>query len=193
MARPQEFNTAEALHQAMGVFWRKGYEATSLADLLAATGLSKSSLYATFGGKRELFLAAFDAYRQARARDAHRVLEQQPARPGIDAFFHSLFADVNAPEPALGCMSINQAVELAPHDPEIRERVVQDLQFIEEILTRAIERGQQDGSLTSLRLAPDLAKLLVLAFPGLQVMARVGYTRQELDNALHLLLTHLDE
>jgi TetR/AcrR family transcriptional repressor of nem operon len=70
---------------------------------------------------------------------------------------------------------------------------VQDLQFIEEVLTRAIERGQQDGSLTSLRLAPDLAKLLVLAFPGLQVMARVGYTRQELDNALRLLLTHLDE
>lgn len=193
MARPQEFNTVEALHKALGVFWRKGYEATSLTDLLAATGLSKSSLYATFGGKRALFLAAFDAYRQARARDAYRVLEQQPARQAIDAFFQSLFADVNASEPALGCMSINQAVELAPHDPAVRERVVQDLQQMEELLTHAIERGKQDGSLTSQRTARDLARLLVLAFPGLQVMARAGYTRQELYNALHLLLTHLDE
>jgi TetR/AcrR family transcriptional repressor of nem operon len=193
MSRPQEFNTAEALQQAMGVFWRKGYEATSLTDLLAATGLSKSSLYATFGGKRELFIAAFDAYRQARARDAHHVLAQQPPRQAIDTFFQSLFADVNAPEPALGCMSINQAVELAPHDPAVRERVVQDLQSMEEMLTHVIERGQQEGSLNSKRPTRDLARLLVLAFPGLQVMARAGYTRQELDNALQLLLTHLDE
>lgn len=192
MSRPQEFDTTEALHHAMRVFWRKGYEATSLTDLLAATGLSKSSLYATFGGKRELFLAAFDAYRQARVRDAQQVLQQQPARHAIGTFFHSLFADVNATEPLLGCMSINQAVELAPHDPAVRERVVQDLQQMEEVLTRALERGQQDGSVASRRPARELAKLLVLAFPGLQVMARAGYSRRQLDEALHLLFTCLD-
>lgn len=192
MSRPQAFDTSQALHQAMGVFWRKGYEATSLTDLLTATGLSKSSLYATFGSKRDLFLAAFDAYRQARARDGHRLLQQQPARPAIEAFFHSLFADVNAVEPALGCMSINQAVELAPHDAEVRQRVVQDLQLIEEALTRAVERGQQEGTVTSTRPARELAQLLVLAFPGLQMMARAGYSRPQLDAALHLLLSHLD-
>lgn len=176
----------------MEVFWRQGYEGTSLTDLLAATGLSKSSLYATFGSKRDLFLAAFDAYRQARARDAHRLLQQQPAREAIYAFFHSLFANVNTDQPALGCMSINQAVELAPHDPQVRERVVQDLHQLEEVLTPAIARGQQDGSLTSPRPARELARLLVLAFPGLQVMARAGYSSQELDEALRLLFTHLD-
>ena len=61
MARLQEFNTEEALRKAMNMFWQKGYEATSLADLLEAMGLSKSSLYAAFGGNRELFIAAFDA------------------------------------------------------------------------------------------------------------------------------------
>jgi len=192
MSRPQEFDTAEALHHAMRAFWRKGYEATSLTDLLAATGLSKSSLYATFGGKRDLFLTAFDAYRQARARDAHRVLQQQPARRALETFFHSLFADVNSNEPMLGCMSINQAVELAPHDPAVRQRVVEDLQQMEEVLTQAIERGQQDGSVASTRPARALARLLVLAFPGLQVMARAGYSRQQLDDAQQLLLTCLD-
>ena len=192
MSRPQEFDTPEALQQAMRVFWRKGYEATSLTDLLAATGLSKSSLYATFGGKRALFLAAFDAYRQARARDAQALLQQQPARGAIGAFFHSLFADVNATEPLLGCMSINQAVELAPHDPAVRERVVEDLQLMEAVLTQAIERGPRDGSVGSPRPARELAQLLVLAFPGLQVMARAGYSRRELDKALQLLFTYLD-
>lgn len=192
MPRPQEFDTTEALRQALGVFWRKGYEATSLTELLMATGLSKSSLYATFGSKRELFIAAFDTYRQDRARSARRVLEQGPVRPAIDAFFHQLFANVNDTEPAFGCMSINQAVELAPHDPEVRQRVVQDLQLMEDLLTRTIARGQHEGALASVRPARELAKLLVLAFPGLQVMARAGYSTQQLNDSLQLLLSHLD-
>ncbi|WP_303312644.1 TetR/AcrR family transcriptional regulator [Hymenobacter sp. BT730] len=192
MARPQEFNTAEALHKAMEVFWHKGYEATSLSDLLEATGLSKSSLYSTFGGKHALFLAAFDAYRRQRATDMQRVLAQEPARPAIEAFFHLLLGDVDAPAPALGCMSINQAIEMAPHDPEIRERVLTDFRRIEEALLRIIQRGQHKGSLTSTRSPRELANLLALAYPGLQVMARAGYTRSDLDDRVRQLLTNLD-
>ncbi|WP_212631894.1 TetR/AcrR family transcriptional regulator [Pseudomonas sp. KB-10] len=192
MARPQEFNTAEALHKAMLVFWRKGYEATSLVDLLEATGLSRSSLYGTFGGKRELFIAAFDAYRNERERDMKRVLRQGNARRAIEEFFRMLFANLGAQEPAQGCMSINQGVEMAPHDPEIRARVMEDFRHIEEALTSVIERGQGDGSLTSTRNARELARLLVLAFPGLQVMARIGYAQADLDGALSLLLSNLD-
>lgn len=192
MARPQEFNTAEVLHKAMLVFWRKGYEATSLVDLLEATGLSRSSLYGTFGGKRELFISAFDAYRNERERDMKRVLRQGDARRAIEAFFRMLFANLGAHEPAHGCMSINQGVEMAPHDPEIRARVMEDFRHIEEALTSVIERGQGDGSLTNTRNARELARLLVLAFPGLQVMARVGYAQADLDGALSLLLSNLD-
>ncbi|AKK01015.1 MULTISPECIES: TetR/AcrR family transcriptional regulator [Pseudomonas] len=192
MSRPQTFNTQEALHKAMVVFWRKGYEATSITDLLGATGLSKSSLYATFGGKRELFIMAFDAYRRERAKDMHRALQDGPARLSIESFFRSLFADLNDPSESHGCMSINQAVEMAAHDLDVRQRVMEDFRLIEEALERAIERGQQDGSLGSNRNARELARLLVLAFPGLQVMARAGYTKQDLESALHLLLSNLD-
>ncbi|QGF93618.1 TetR family transcriptional regulator [Pseudomonas sp. CFSAN084952] len=192
MSRPQAFNTQEALHKAMVVFWRKGYEATSITDLLGATGLSKSSLYATFGGKRELFIMAFDAYRRDRTKDMHRALQDGPARHSIEAFFRSLFADIGDPGESHGCMSINQAVEMAAHDLDVRQRVMEDFHLIEEALERAIERGQQDGSLGSKRLARELARLLVLAFPGLQVMARAGYAKQDLESALHLLLSNLD-
>lgn len=192
MARPQEFNTTEVLYKAMVVFWRKGYEATSMVDLLEATGLSKSSLYGTFGGKRELFITAFDVYRNEREKDMNRVLAQGHARPAIEEFFRMLFVSLGEFEPPRGCMSINQGVEMAPHDPEIRARVMEDFRHIEDALNSVIERGQGDGSLAGTRNARELARLLVLAFPGLQVMARIGYAQADLDGALNLLLSNLD-
>jgi TetR/AcrR family transcriptional regulator, transcriptional repressor for nem operon len=192
MARPQEFDTAEALHQAMGVFWRRGFEAATLAELLDPMGLSKSSLYGTFGGKRELFLAAFDAYREERARDMDRVLGEGSARVAIERFFRMIVADARAPEFTRGCMSINQAVEMGPHDPEVRDRVEADFQRMEDALTHAVIRGQWDGSVVSSRPARDLAQLLVLAFPGLQVMVRAGRDKARLDDTLRVLLSTLD-
>jgi TetR/AcrR family transcriptional repressor of nem operon len=192
MARPQEFNSIEALHQALDVFWRKGFEATSLTDLLEATGLSKSSLYATFGGKRDLFVSAFDVYRKERAQEMRQILEQSPAREAIERLFRKIVTDAGNGDSSRGCMSINQAVEMAPHDLEIRARVLQDFALFEEVLTRTIEQGQAEGSIQSADTAQNLARLLVLAFPGLQVMVRVSSDKARLDYTLNLLLSLLD-
>lgn len=176
----------------MDVFWRKGYEATSMADLLEAMGLSKSSLYAVFGGKRELFVRAFDAYREERAREMHQILERGPARQAIEFFFRKIVTDAGNGDSSRGCMSINQAVEMAPHDHAIRTRVFQDFVLIEDALTRTIERGQSEGSIKSADDARNLARLLVLGFPGLQVMVRAGGDKVRLDATLNLLLSTLD-
>lgn len=192
MARPQEFNSAEALQKALGVFWRKGYAATTLEDLLGSTGLSKSSLYATFGSKRELFLKAFDSYRAARTIDMERVLAQGSARKAIETFFVEIIAGLQKPEPSEGCMSTNQAVEMAPHDAEVRDRVEADFQLIEDALATTIERGQKEGSIASTRRARELARLLVIAFPGLQVMVRARGGKSRLDDGLKILLANLD-
>ena len=192
MARPQEFDTTEALHQTMDVFWCKGFEATSLADLLKATGLSKSSLYATFGGKRELFVAACDAYREERAREMHQILVRAPAREAIEHFFRKIVTDAGNGDTSRGCMSINQAVEMAPRDADIRTRVFQDFALIEGALALAIERGQAEGSVKNTKSALNLARLLVLGFPGLQVMVRAGGDKSLLDETLNLLLSILD-
>ena len=192
MARPQEFNVNEALHQAMDVFWRNGYEATSMADLLEAMGLSKSSLYATFGGKRKLFVAAFDAYRVEREQEMLQILARDNGRQAIENFFRKIVSDAGSELFSRGCMSINQAVEMAPYDAEIRLRVFQDLALIEDALTRTVARGQDDGSVRSVDEACKLARLLVLAFPGLQVMVRAGFDRMRLDDTLNLLFSVLD-
>ena len=191
MARVQEFDTEEALHRAMGVFWHKGYEGTSLTDLLAATGLSKSSLYATFGGKRELFLTAYDAYRAERAREMHNILEHGEARQAIESFFRLIIGHAGRLEFSHGCMSVNQAVEMAPHDPEVRERVEADFQLIEDALVKTIARGQSDGTIGNHVSARRVARLLTVAFPGLQVMVRAGASSSRMRDALTLLFSNL--
>ncbi len=193
MARPQEFETSEVLRNAMHVFWGKGYEATSLNDILEATGLSKSSLYASFGDKRELFLATFNAYRKERLGHLNRILnEDQPARRCIESFFRQVLARSQDAASVQGCMTANEAVELAPRDEEIRKLVADDFQAIEEAFARAIKRGQADGSIISRREPRSLARFLVVNLQGLEVMVRAKTNRTLLDATVTVMMSALD-
>lgn len=173
------------------MFWHKGYEATSLCDLLDATGLSKSSLYGTFGSKRDLFLAAFDSYRESRAKEMACILCEAPARAALESFFRLVVSDTWTCN-GEGCMSINQSIELAPHDVDVAHRVRADLQRMEKAFARVIERGQKEGSVKAQRKASDMASVLVVAFPGLQVMVRSGCEQACLDATVQAVLGILD-
>ena len=193
MARPQEFETSEALRSAMHVFWQKGYEAASLADILAATGLSKSSLYATFGDKRELFLAAFHAYQQERLQRLEQTLNNgQPVRQAIETFFCQVVDHISDASHGCGCMTANEAVELAPHDLDVRRMVAEDFQAVEDAFAQAIARGQAEGSITSRQDARILARFLVVSLQGLQVMARAQTDRARLDESVTVMMAALD-
>lgn len=98
MARLQVFNTADPQNKANQVFWNKGFEAASLVDLLNATGLSKSSLYGTFGDKRTLFFAAHDSYGAARARVMDAILNEGSAWQALETFICKIIADARAVE-----------------------------------------------------------------------------------------------
>lgn len=193
MARPQEFDTNQALKSAMLVFWSKGYEATSLADILTATGLSKSSLYATFGDKRSLFLAAFEAFRNERMKHLDRILNDgQPARLSLERFFREVVAHVAGPADQCGSMTINQAVELAPHDVGVQKLVAEDFQAVEDAFTKTIGRGLADGSIGSREEPRKLARFLVVGLGGLEVMARAKSERVRLDDAVAVMMAALD-
>ncbi len=194
MARPQEFETSEALRNAMHVFWSKGYEAASLADILAATGLSKSSLYATFGDKRELFLAAFKSYQQERIFHLEQILNNgQPAQQSIETFFRRV-VDYNTggASPGCGCMTANEAVELAPHDPDVQRMVAQDFQAIEDSFAQTIARGQSEGSIISRKAPRTLARFLVVSLQGLEVMIRAKTDRARLDETVTVMMAVMD-
>lgn len=192
MARPQAYDTREVLEAALTVFWSKGYDATSLQDLLAATRLSKSSLYGGFGDKHELFLAAFDTYREARRAEMLRHLTQASPRAGIEAFFRSVIGAGEAGDIARGCMSVNQAVEMSPHDPVVQTRVESDFRFIEERFAEAVARGQAAGEINPAHDPQGLGRMLLTAFAGFQVLARARCARPALEDVLAAYLGALD-
>ena len=189
MARPREFDKHAVLLQAMRTFWSKGYEATTMADLLKATGLSKSSLYDTFGSKRELFMAAFNAYRVERYTQLeNRLTSGLSGYDGIESFLDMVLQHARQPEQTFGCMSCNEAVELGPHDPEIQKLVEKDFEGIEQAFETAIDRGKQDGSITTRLGSRQLARLFTVTLQGAQVLVRASANMVRLEDAIAELL-----
>lgn len=190
MARPREFDEHQALDGAVDVFWQRGYDGASLNHLLDATGLSKSSLYETFGDKRQLFLTAFDLYQERQLRNLEGLLQPgRPARQAIEQFLRRVVRRRSNP---WGCMVCNEAVELAPHDPVVAKRIALHLERVEAVLTRVVERGQRDGSIGTRSSARALARFLVMSWNGLQVLIRAKSSQALLDDALFMALSALE-
>ncbi|AVJ24086.1 MULTISPECIES: TetR/AcrR family transcriptional regulator [Pseudomonas] len=192
MARPREFDEKQALLAAMHVFWNKGYARTSLNDLLRVTGLSKSSLYETFGDKRKLFMAAYEVYRQERMQMLRGYLSSQPtAYASIETFFETVLEHAKNDDKPFGCMSCNEAVEFGPHDPELQELIQLDFQGMEAAFAYAVRDGRQDSSIASTLTDQALSSLLTVNHQGLQIMARSRMDPNRLQMAVAAMLTVL--
>ena len=124
MARPRNFNEEQALKSAMHVFWQKGYEATKVPDLLTATGLSRSSLYETFGDKRALFDAAIREYHRSISSDRLAALQRgRTAKEGLTLFFDHLIEISTGKSNPRGCFMINTATSLDTLDQSVKDFV----------------------------------------------------------------------
>jgi TetR/AcrR family transcriptional repressor of nem operon len=172
MARPRSFDEDAALDAATDLFWRDGYAATSVRELGAAMGLGLPSLYNAFGDKHGLFTRCLNRYLDGGMRERIRRLEASPSpRLAIAAFLEEVVARSLA-DPR-GCFLVNTALEVAPHDAEIRATVATRLAELESFFLRAVRAGQADGSIAAGRPAEDLARLLVTTVMGLRVLARL--------------------
>ena len=124
MARPIEFDREEVLRKAIGIFWQKGYSGTSIKNLVEATGLQPGSLYAAFGDKRGLFLAAIDGYFDDMQRRIFTLLHtDQTPIVRIETFFNRLVSDSVTDEQRKGCFLVNTLLEIPVHDQEINSRL----------------------------------------------------------------------
>jgi len=120
MARPREFDEATALEAAMACFWRRGYEATSMRELTASMGISGPSLYNAFGGKRAVFTAALERYFDQSPRARIKRLEAlRPPKDAIRQFIEEIIQRSLSDPERRGCLLINSALEIAPHDREL--------------------------------------------------------------------------
>ena len=190
MPRTREFIPDEALDAAMHLFWSKGYGATSMRDLLDGMGIGRGSFYDTFGGKHALFLAALDRFENVRASWINEVLKDSGLE-GIEEVFRRTVDGLTGFEPRRGCLMANSAVELAPHDPEVAEKVSRYVSRTEEAFEAALVRGRESGEIPSDRNPEVLARFLVTNLHGLRVLARAGAQRQTLEDAVRVTVDAL--
>lgn len=169
----KNFDTDLALQQAMKVFWDKGYEAASMADLTKAMGINKGSLYNAFGDKRTLFVKAVLKYDLDHRREVVAQLEAMD--DPITAFkmlFDGLIAESLSDKEKKGCLLVNTALELPSHDAETRAIVTGGLRDMEAFFRRGIEVAQTRGEVPGSADAPTVAKGLLALVVGLRVLAR---------------------
>ena len=187
MPRTKEFEPGEALDAAMQLFWRKGYAATSIRDLLDGMGIGYGSLYNTFGDKHALFLASLDRFRELRTSWIDEVLEDS-GLSGIEEVFRRTVDGLVGFEPRRGCLLANTAVELGPHDAEVAAKISRYVRHTEAVFERALIRAQDAGEIPADRDPRALARFLVNALHGLRVLARVGTDRAVLEDAVRVAL-----
>jgi len=169
MARPREFDVDEVLQAAMEAFWRRGYEATSLADLMAAMRLQKGSIYKAFGDKHTLFLKALQRYLdEMYASQRARLTGAASPKAAIAAWLEQLIATAPAEgQSCRGCLAVNTLVELGPHDEGARRALEAHFERLRELLSEQIRRGQDLGEFRRDVDATQFARLLTTLVSGL--------------------------
>jgi len=190
MPRTKEFRPEEALDRAVQLFWCRGYEATSMRDLLDGMGIGRGSFYDTFGDKHALFLAALDRFEEVRTRWVDETLEGA-GLSGIEEVFRRSVAGMVRWEPRRGCLLANTAVELAPHDPEVAARISRYVRRTEQAFEGAVIRARAAGEIPADADPRTLARFLVSNLHGLRVLARAGTDRQSLEDAAGVALRAL--
>ncbi len=169
----KRFDVDDALQKAMEAFWARGYEATSVQDLLDCMGINRGSLYDTFGDKRALFLQALKRYDNRYRRDWTARLEgQDSARAAIFGAFEAVAGTVLDEGSRDGCLLVNTALELSPHDPEIATFIGEAMRAMELFFRHQIERAQAAGEVPGHVEAVDAARALLGLFIGLRVLSR---------------------
>ena len=133
MSRPIEFDRDRAVQQAVMLFWQKGYQAASLADLLEAMGLSRSSFYAAFGDKRGLFVECLDVFASRTQAILRRARDRKPPMTALRNYFERSFGQVSEPDMHFGCMLVNTVIELAAIDQGLRDIADRHLKTVQDL------------------------------------------------------------
>ncbi len=192
MARTKEFDPDKALKIAVNVFWRLGYEHTSLETLMREMGISKQSLYDTFGDKRSIYFRAMSRYRD----DTNSFLrslfaKERSVRKGFAKIFQAMIRE-NRAQHERGCLLMNTNLSRAVDDVEIKEFLRDNQEQVEEIFVAAFVDAQARGELGAEKDPVAMAKFFVATIQGMRALARLNHDRRELESISSIALASLD-
>jgi TetR/AcrR family transcriptional regulator, transcriptional repressor for nem operon len=190
MARHKEFDPDQALERALRLFWERGYEKTSMQNLVEGMGVHKRSMYDTFGDKHSLYLRALDRYVGAAESDLVTVLDAAPSpRAALRAVFATAIGDGSRPR---GCFAVNCASESALEDPEVSRRVGEFFTASERLIFDLVREGQRAGEISARHDPEVLAAALHNAWIGVRLQSRAGRADDQIAAMVDGLMAMLD-
>ncbi|MGA9650971.1 TetR/AcrR family transcriptional regulator [Pedobacter sp.] len=193
MARTKDFDENEVLAKAIQLFWHKGYNATSMQDLVDALGISRSSLYDTYTDKHTLFIKALESYQLAGNEKINEIVDQSvSAKQTVIKLMEMATNELVGDKQQKGCFMVNAEVEVAPHDQEVGKLVCQNEQQMETAFFQVIKKGQQSGEIKNTQDALVLAKFVFNAVKGMQVTAKSSPDAISFGNIIRLTVAILD-
>lgn len=193
MPRSKSFDEVEVLEKAMDLFWKKGYYATSMQDLVTQLGINRASLYDTYGGKRELFNRAFSHYIKANTAGIQRFLASQPSvREGLRALFETAIRQSCSDADQKGCFVVNTTVELIPNEADAQQILEDNKRQHESILYNYLKGGEEKGEIPKGKNLKAIATLLFTFYNGLKVVTKVDFQQEQFSESVDALLGILD-
>ncbi|HEX3386563.1 MAG TPA: TetR/AcrR family transcriptional regulator [Mucilaginibacter sp.] len=193
MARTKDFDEQDVLTKAEHLFWLKGYNATSMQDLVDGLGISRSSLYDTFGDKHSLFIRSLENYRAGMtAKLQATVNNANTARDAVRGLLDLTTRELLSDNEHKGCFLVNSAVEVGPHDAEVNKIICNGDRELEEFFCTAIKRGQDSGEISTAKDARALAGFIINSIKGVRVTAKSITDRKLFKDIIDMTMSVLD-
>lgn len=193
MARTKDFDESEVLTRAMNLFWSKGYNSTSMEDLVSGLGISRSSLYGTYTDKHTLFIKALENYKHIGHLKIQEIINSPGSAKEIVRKLIELATNgISGSKKRIGCLMVNAEVEVAPHDKEVNNLVCRNDQQMEEAFYQVIQKGKNNGEIKNRQNARALARFIFNAVKGMHVTAKTTSDKSVFHDIIMLTLSTLD-
>ena len=193
MARKKSFNKDDVLERAMNLFWKQGFHATSMQDIVQNVGLSRSSLYESFGSKQGLFDQALGNYCRTNREGVKALLSNEKSvksgiRNLLESSIHCTISDADKK----GCYVVNSTTELVPGDDEMLKALSKNRASFEKVFFEFLQKGQATGEIPPNKDIKTLSGLIYTVFSGLNVIAKLEKSPKKLMAQIDQIVGLLD-
>lgn len=191
--RPQEFDRETALGKAMEFFWSQGYQAAGMQALTEHMGISKQSLYNTFGDKHGLLKESIDYYSKQMCRKWESVLHA-PGSPlgNLDTFLNNVGSYLFSKN-FCGCLFANTALEMGHKDPEIQKLLKKRSADLDGVVERTLQKAVELGELKKSTDPKALTRFIINILRGLMVTVKGGGSKAEIKDVMSSLRMHVKQ
>ncbi|MHA7057835.1 TetR/AcrR family transcriptional regulator [Aquimarina sp. M1] len=192
MPRVKLFDENEVLTKAMNLFWKQGYSATSIQDLVVHLGINRASLYDTFGDKEKLFKKSFALYRKQSIDKIGQLFQKQSnVKEGFSELFNKAVNEALIDKDRKGCFAVNNTTELIPNNQNCLEVLSNNKRDFENLFYEYLKKGHKNGQLKECIDLQSLASFLYIIYNGILVVAKIQTSKKELMASVNLALSLL--